>query len=110
MNQYLAHYQVAVQHPGVSGFEVLELLMVRDRLLGQAASLTPAEKEMLAQADRQLLINAPAFLAELTQVTGLEYERQQRQPAPTQWWWYLDVLVQAPTAAPEFAEVLRTPA
>ena len=50
MNKYLAHYQAAVQHPGVSGFEVLEMLMVRDKLLPQVASLSAGEKTKLADS------------------------------------------------------------
>jgi hypothetical protein len=91
MNNYLAHYQVAVQHPGVSGFEVLEMLMVRDKLLAQAAALSVGEKAKLAATDQQLLAHATEFYAELAQITNLEYERQQRKPIPAQWWWYLDV-------------------
>ena len=104
MNKYLAHYQVAVQHPGVSGFEVLDMLMVRDKLLAQVAALSAGEQAQLAVADQYLLAHTAEFCAELAQITDLEYERQQRKPTRTQWWWYLDVLLQVreyPTKLPE---------
>ncbi len=104
MNNYLKHYQVAVQHPGVSGFEMLDMFMARDKLLQQLASLTLEEKMQLADADRVLLANAAEFYTELTQITSLEYERQQRKPAPAQWWWYLDVLLQLPEPSTTLTE------
>ena len=96
MNKYLTRYQVAVQQPGVSGFEVLDMLMVRDKLLTQAATLSAQEQAQLAVADQQLLANAADFYTELAQITGLDYEREQRKSTPAQWWWYLDVLLQLP--------------
>lgn len=101
MNELLKRYTVAVEHPGVSGFEHLEMLMIRDRLADQAASLSPYECKALAQADRQLINQAAAFHAELSRITSLQYERQQRGVSPSHWWWYLDVLVHFPQPVPE---------
>ena len=108
MNKYLAHYWVAVQHPGVSGFETLDMFMVRDKLLQQLTTLTAEEKVQLAVADRALLAHVAEFYTELTQITSLEYERQQRKPSPAQWWWYLDVLLQLPQASKTLAEPALT--
>jgi len=110
MNKYLAHYQVAVRQPGVSGFETLDMLMMRDKLVQQRALLTTEEKVQLAVADQQLLAHAGEFYAELTNITDLEYERQQRKPTPTQWWWYLDVLLQLPDPSITLPESTLTPA
>lgn len=33
MNKHLTHYLIATQHPDVSGFEVLDMLITRDHLL-----------------------------------------------------------------------------
>jgi hypothetical protein len=96
MNELLHHYQIAVQHPGVSGFEVLEMLMVRDRLKEQVASLTLEQKAQLAMADQTLFAHLSDFYKELARITSLEYERQHRNPTPAQWWWYLDVLAYLP--------------
>jgi hypothetical protein len=93
---YVAHYKVAVQHPEVSGFEMLDMLMIRDRLEVQWNRLTLQEQNEVLASDRQLLSHADQFFAALSQVTSFDYERQHRQPGPEQWWWYLDVLVQLP--------------
>jgi hypothetical protein len=71
--ELLHHYQIAVQHPGVSGFEVLEMLMVRDRLKEQVASLTLEQKAQLAMADQTLFAHLSDFYKELARITSLEY-------------------------------------
>lgn len=101
MNELLKRYTVAVEHPDVSGFEHLEMLMIRDKLACQAASLSPHERERLALADRRLVAQAAAFHAELSRITSLQYERRQRDVSPSRWWWYLDVLVHFPQPVPE---------
>jgi hypothetical protein len=93
---YVAHYKVAVQHSDVSGFEMLDMLMVRDQLEARWNRLTLHEQNEVLAADRQLLSHADQFFAALSQVTRFDYERKQRQPGPERWWWYLDVLVQLP--------------
>ena len=90
---------MAVEHPEVSGFEHLNMLMVRDRLAEQELSLTPDETKRLKAADQRLLEQAADFQAELARITTLENERQHRQPPPQRWWWYLDVLTSLPTAS-----------
>ena len=110
MNKYLAHYQVAVQHPGVSGLEVLNMLMVRDKLLAQVETLSAGEQAQLAAADQRLLAHTAEFCAELAQITDLEYERQQRKPTRVQWWWYLDVLLQIREYSTKLPESVLTPA
>ena len=97
MNEYLKQYSVAVEHPEVSGFEHLNMLIVRDRLAEQELSLTPDETKRLKAADQRLLEQAADFQAELARITTLENERQHRQPPPQRWWWYLDVLTSLPT-------------
>ncbi len=104
MNRLLRHYTIAVNHPGVSGFEHLEMLMVRDKLVDIEHTLTPAEKNQLAEADRRLSKRANEFWAELARITDLQYERNQRQTSPSHWWWYLDVLVHTPILSPRQSE------
>jgi len=101
MNELLRRYTVAVEHPDVSGFEHLEMLMIRDKLAGQAASLSPYECKCLALADRRLIAQAAAFHTALSRITSLQYERRQRDVSPSRWWWYLDVLVHFPQPVPE---------
>jgi len=97
MNRLLQHYTIAVNHPDVSGFEHLEMLMVRDKLADIKHTLTLAEKSQLAEADHRLTERASEFCAALTRITDLQYERDQRQTPPSHWWWYLDVLTYTPS-------------
>jgi hypothetical protein len=96
MNNYLQHYLIAVQHPDVSGFELLDMLMARDKLFVHWSSLTPQQQAQTAAADQLLLGHATEVVAELSRITDLNHERQQRNPSPEQWWWYLDVLSHTP--------------
>jgi hypothetical protein len=96
MSKYLQHYLIAVQHPDVSGFELLDTLMARDKLFHLWPSLTPQQQAQVAAADQHLLSHAAEVAAELSHVTDLGYEREQRNPLPEQWWWYLDVLSHTP--------------
>jgi hypothetical protein len=96
MNKHLRHYLIATQHPDVSGFEVLDMLLTRDHLLAEWASLTVEQRAQVAVADLRLLHHAKDFFTALTPITDLSYERTTRQPLPEQWWWYLDVLRYTP--------------
>ncbi len=99
MNEYLKRYVVAVEHPEVSAFEHLDMLMARDRLAEQENSLSSDEKRRLKEADHRLMEHAAAFQIELERVTSLQSERRRRQPPPQRWWWYLDVLTVLPRTA-----------
>lgn len=96
MNELLERYIVAVEHPGVSGFEHLDMLMIRDKLAEQEAQLNSEERERLAAADRKLIVQAAAFHTELSRITSLAYERQRRNVPSSHWWWYLDVVAHLP--------------
>jgi len=96
VNELLHDYQSAVTFSGVSGFEHLQLLDLRDDLEQSKAKLTEEELAALLKADRQLMALAVDFYAELAEITDLGQERQRHNPPPTHWWWYLDVLSQVP--------------
>ena len=96
MNELLKRYTIAVEHPNVSGFEHLEMLMIRDKLAEQEARLSAEEREQLAAADHKLIAQAMAFCVELSRITDLVYERQRRNVPPSHWWWYLDVVAHLP--------------
>lgn len=100
MNKYLKRYIVAVEYPNVSGFEHLDMLMVRDELAARETELTDAESLQLKQADNQLLLKAKTFHNELASVTDLAIERNHRTPPPDHWWWYLDVITAVPSKMP----------
>ena len=97
LQKYLQHYLIAVKHPELSGFEYLEMLMVRDEVETQVLFLDDTQKALLAKADQRLFTQAVKFNTALSQITTLSYEREQRQPSPEQWWWYLDVLATVPS-------------
>lgn len=105
MNEDLKRYVVAVEHPEVSAFEHLDMLMVRDRLAEQEYSLSSDEKRRLKEADQRLMEHAAAFQTELDRITSLENERRRRQPPPQRWWWYLDVLTALPRPAGALPEL-----
>ena len=96
MNELLERYIIAVEHPDVSGFEHLEMLMIRDKLAEQEARLSAEERAQLVAADHKLIAQARAFYTELSRITDLAYERQRRNAPPSHWWWYLDVVAYLP--------------
>lgn len=106
MNQYLKHYATAVTQPNVSGFEHLEMLLVRDKLAESEDRLSGDQRKKLRAADHRLLSNAAAFCRELQRITDLSDERERRQPSAKHWWWWLD----DPALPLRVAQAERTPA
>jgi hypothetical protein len=96
MNKLLEQYAVDVDYPDVSGIEHLLMLETRSQLYAVAAQLSTEERRLLASADQKLALQATKFLRELRRFVNLAEERRQREVTPEEWWWYLDVLVQAP--------------
>lgn len=90
----LKDYVLGVQHPEVSGFEVLELLDIRSQITELEAELTEEEKKRLEEADSVFLKNASGFYESLSQVVDLAEARQRVKASPSHWWWYLEKLVQ----------------
>jgi len=110
MNQLLKNYAIAVNHPDVSGFEHLEMLMVRDKLATIEPMLPPTERRQLAEADQRLVERADDFYAELNRITDLAYEREHRRVPSSHWWWYLDVLIHAPSFTGHYPKPVPVPA
>ena len=96
MNRLLTHYCVDVQHPEVSGAEHLEMLKIRDQLSEVEATLSEAERQQLAEADRLLVTQAEVFSQELLKFLNLSQHRQTAHIPPERWWWYLDVVRHVP--------------
>ncbi|MCR4404242.1 MAG: hypothetical protein NUW06_02955 [Candidatus Acetothermia bacterium] len=95
----LKSYTIGVQHPEVSGFEVLELLDTRSKLARSEPDLTDLEREALERADALFLDNVARFYESLLQVTSpLEARRRAKVP-PSHWWWYLEKLARAERVA-----------
>jgi hypothetical protein len=102
MNALLQRYIINTEFPEVSGAEHLETLQMRDRLLELESTLSPEEKEHLAQAvseairrNRRFIQHAPQVLQELSQFVDLATQRRIQDISAERWWWYLDVLAQA---------------
>ncbi|MBN1442687.1 MAG: hypothetical protein JXA90_08260 [Planctomycetes bacterium] len=99
MMRDLDQYANSVQHPGVSGFEHIETLEIRDRLSLREHDLSEEDRECLRRSDSALLRNVDQIAAALSQVTNLADERTRRQPSARQWWWFLDVLSEVASVA-----------
>ena len=80
----------ALQHPEVSGFELLEYLDVRSQIAMQEPLLSQGDKSRLEAIDRQLLKAAPSWLARILEIGDLVEMRQRARTLPSHWWWYLD--------------------
>jgi hypothetical protein len=88
----------ALQHPEVSGFELLEYLDVRSRLALQEPLLSQGDRTRVEAIDRQFLRNAPLLLERITDVCDLTEMRQKARTLPSHWWWYLDEITHELTA------------
>jgi len=97
VNELLQAYVVDTHYPDVSGIEHLQMLRRRSELADLEHTLNHDERHQLAEADARLLTHAADFLAELSCFVDLAAERGRLRISSSHWWWYLDVLVQAPT-------------
>lgn len=97
--QLLARFRQGVQHPEVSGFEVLELLDIRSALAEHEEELSEAKRRELEAADSLFLTHVQHWYESVVQVANLEAMRRQAAVSPSHWWWYLENLVQAMKAA-----------
>ena len=88
----LESYVKAVEFPGVSGFEVLELLDVRSRIAAQEADLDPVARERLEDADSMFLRHSVRFYECVALVGDLRDLRRRASVPCSHWWWYLEKL------------------
>ncbi|MBX7234522.1 MAG: hypothetical protein K1X65_09070 [Caldilineales bacterium] len=89
-------YESGVRHPEASGMEHLNLFQVRSRLARIKGELTDSQRARLERADTELLRRASEFLNSIEQIADLESWRRRDRVPPSQWWWYLDVVVNVP--------------
>ena len=85
--QYLAE---AMNHPDVSGFELIEILDVRSQLAAREPVLSDDDKKRLETLDRQLLKLADLWVTRISEVADLAEMRKKAHVLPSHWWWYLD--------------------
>ena len=95
LKELIENYAVDVEFPDVSGFELLEMLDLRSEIAEGKGELTEEERQLLEEADRRFLQRAYSFYASISQVADLTEARRLGNVPPSQWWWYLDTLVEA---------------
>ncbi len=85
--EYLAE---AMNHPDVSGFELIEVLDIRSQLAAREPVLSDDDKTRLEALDRQLLNLADLWITRISEVGDLAQMRKKAHVLPSHWWWYLD--------------------
>lgn len=85
----------AMNHPGVSGFELLEILDIRSRLATREPLLSGDDRAHLEKVDRRFLEMADFFFERISEVADLSEMRQRAHTLPSHWWWYLDEIILA---------------
>jgi hypothetical protein len=93
-NQLLS-YETDVRFPDVSGLEHLNMLLNRTEIENSKQLLSGEQLERLAAADQQLAQRITDFYMAIEQIADLAQWRENTDPPPAHWWWYLDVLVYA---------------
>lgn len=93
-DRLLRAYLTGVEHPEVSGFEVLELLDVRSKIVELEDELSGVESRRLEEADSKFLENGKRFYESVNEITELSEARKRENVSPSHWWWYLEKLVQ----------------
>lgn len=87
MMKYLSE---GMDHPDVSGFELLELLDLRSKLASREPLFNGKDKIRLEKLDRRLMDMADLWLERISEVADLIDMRQRAHILPSHWWWYLD--------------------
>ncbi len=89
-------YESGVRHPEASGMEHLNLFQMRSHLAAITTELSEPQRARLERADTELLRQANKFLDSIEKIADLESWRRHDRIPPSQWWWYLDVVVNVP--------------
>lgn len=88
--ELLKQYAISLEHPEVSGFELLDLLEMRSALAQVEDDLGGTERQQLEEADVLFLSLAETLYRRIEAVASLAETRQQSKVSPSHWWWYLD--------------------
>jgi hypothetical protein len=95
IQRLLDYYVRAVQFPGTSGFEVLELLDGRSTLADRERELDAEQRSRVEEADSVFLRNAATFYESLSALGNLSDLRRRAAAPCSHWWWYLEKLVRS---------------
>jgi hypothetical protein len=96
LETWLLAYETDVRFPDVSGMEHLDMLTTRSKIAERQNNLTNEQRLRLEEADRALLNQVAYFYQAIRAIADLAQWREQVQAPASHWWWYLDVLAQAP--------------
>ncbi len=88
--ELVEHLSEAMDHPEVSGFELLEVLDIRSRLATREPLLSDNDRARLEELDRRFFKMADLLLGRISEVADLAEMRQRAHILPSHWWWYLD--------------------
>ena len=88
--ELIEHLSEAMDHPEVSGFELLEVLDTRSRLATREPLLSDDDRARLEELDRRFFKMADLLLGRISEVADLAEMRQRAHILPSHWWWYLD--------------------
>jgi len=88
--ELIEHLSEAMDHPEVSGFELLEVLDIRSRLATREPLISDDDRARLEELDRRFLKMADLLLGRISEVADLAEMRQRAHILPSHWWWYLD--------------------
>jgi len=88
--ELIRYLSEAMDHPEVSGFELLEVLDIRSRLAPREPILMGNDRALLEKLDKRLLQMADVLLERISEVANLCEMRHRSHILPSHWWWYLD--------------------
>ena len=87
------YFSETMNHPDVSGFELLELLDVRSKLASREPLFSDEDKARLEMLDRRFLQLADLWLTRISEIADLAEMRKRSHILPSHWWWYLDEII-----------------
>jgi hypothetical protein len=88
--ELIRYLSEAMDHPAVSGFELLEVLDIRSRLTPREPLLSIDDRALLEKVDKQILQMADVLLERISEVADLCEMRHRSHILPSHWWWYMD--------------------
>jgi hypothetical protein len=84
----------SLDHPEVTGFELLEVLDMRSRLAYREPLLSDPERIQMEHLDKRFLSMVELIKDRILEVANLEEMRKRSHVLPSHWWWYLDGISQ----------------
>ena len=89
-NNLIDYLIESLNHPDVSGFELLEILDVRSHLASREPLMDDIEKARLEQFDQHLSQHTDFWAERISEVANISKMRTRAHVLPSHWWWYMD--------------------